>query len=63
MSAFDGIKNLVHEDNAGKESDMLSEDEYESYEDVLVSVINIIVIIALHIVELPYYRSYYQILT
>ena len=35
-SALDGTKNLVHEHNADEESDMLSDDEYESVEDILV---------------------------
>ena len=35
-SALDGTKNLVHEGNADEESDMLSDDEYESDENILV---------------------------
>ena len=35
-SALDGTKYLVHDGNADEESDMLSEDEYESHEDILV---------------------------
>ena len=32
-SALDGTKNLAHEGKSDEESDMLSEDEYESDED------------------------------
>ena len=35
-SVLDGTKNLIHEGNADEESDVLSEDEYESDEDILV---------------------------
>ena len=35
-SALDGTKNLVHEGNADEESDMLSDDEYECDENILV---------------------------
>ena len=35
-SALDGTKNLVHDGNADEESDMLSEDESESDEDISV---------------------------
>ena len=35
-SALDSTKNLVHDGNADEESDMLSEDEYESDEDISV---------------------------